>query len=355
MLERINGARAARGLPGLRWNGALAEAAMGHARDIAAHVEHTTNPVLFHVGSDGSGIDERMRRAGYRPFAWREVTGWGFGGSWEQMVGWWLNSPNHWPILYSVEVDEAGVGYVYAPGSAWGHYWVVDFGRVTSDERRVTSGGAQVYVPVVASGAGTVDLLPYMRGEHGRQFDQGHNIGGGGTQTVQVWHLGERDWLYVKGEAGEYERLGLRTGPDGAEWIWRFEDTSEGDGRMYGHFDGPGGRLGAPWLPRFAVVGRWYESRKWVQHFRKGDCVALNGGWVVDRLRVAAGPGLVRYPQSGATLGDVVTVEWSGGEVYDFALGRGCVAFGDAWRAVWFIGDVEGRADLRREEIHCFG
>jgi murein DD-endopeptidase MepM/ murein hydrolase activator NlpD len=206
--------------------------------------------------------------------------------------------------------------------------------------------------PLLPPAETTVDLLPYFQGTHRRQFDMGHDVNGGGTQTVQVWHLGPSDWLYVKGEAGEYERLGLRTW-NGAEWIFRFEDTSESPDRFYAHYMTAGGAIGAPWLPRRAVAGRWYETPKFVQHYRKGDCAKQDGGPVTDKLRLVAGPRAVLYGDSGATLPDVITVEWSGGEQYDFAAGRGCVAFRDAGRRFWFIGDLQGRPDRTYRKPGC--
>lgn len=199
---------------------------------------------------------------------------------------------------------------------------------------------------------GGIDLLPYLQGEHRRHFDMGHNVNGGGTQTVQVWHLSPTDWLYIKGESGEYERLGLRTW-QGQEWVFRLEDTSESADRFYAHYLSDGGAIGAPWMPRQAAIGRWYETPKFVQHYRKGDCAKLDGGPVTDRLRVVSGPRMAVYPDSGARVDEVITIEWSGGEQYDFAAGRGCVAFRDAGRRFWFIGDLSGRPDKAYKKPTC--
>lgn len=195
---------------------------------------------------------------------------------------------------------------------------------------------------------GKVDVLPYLRGTHRRQFDMGYS---GGTQTTQVWHLGEADWLYIKGD-GQYERLGLRMW-QGEEWIFRFEDTSESPTRFYAHYLTKGGEIGAPWFPRYAEVGRWYETGKYVQHYLKAGCVAQNGGPVTDRLRLASGPRTVSYAESGAAVARVITVEWAGGEQYDFADGGGNIAFRDATRRFWFIGIVEGRADRPYKKPGC--
>lgn len=123
MLQVLNAARGARGLASLAASSELAAAAARHAADLARH------PSLMHVGSDGSTIDSRLRDAGYAPLVWREVVGWGFDGDEAAMLDWWLHSPDHVGIVLAGDLTEAGVGYVRAPGTEWGHYWCVDFGR----------------------------------------------------------------------------------------------------------------------------------------------------------------------------------------------------------------------------------
>ena len=57
-LALVNGARMSRGLPPLEWDHTMAEAARGHAADMA------TRGVVSHQGSDGSSPNQRLRRAG---------------------------------------------------------------------------------------------------------------------------------------------------------------------------------------------------------------------------------------------------------------------------------------------------
>lgn len=214
-------------------------------------------------------------------------------------------------------------------------------------------GGRNTLPPYGSPAAESVDVLPYLRGLHRVQFDQEYIINGkGGTQTTQVWHLGANDWLYIKGEAGEYERLGLRMW-QGQEWIYRFEDTSESDTRFYAHYISEGGMIGAPWFPRFAEVGKWYETTKFVQHYLKAGCVKQNSGRVTDRLRLLDLPRIKTYAESGRTLLSVITLEWGGGEQYDLAEGRGNVGFRDATRNFWFMGDLAGRADRAFSKPVC--
>ena len=203
--------------------------------------------------------------------------------------------------------------------------------------------------PPAPSPVKRVDLLPFLRGDHRRAFDMGYDRG---TQNVQVWHLSGTDWLYIKGENGEYEHLGLRLW-NGEEWIFRFEDTSESPERLYAHYERQGGALGAPWFPRYAEVGRWYETTKFVQHYLKAGCKPKEGQTVTDRLRLTSWPRAVTYAASLARLDEIVTIEWGGGEQYDFGRGRGCVAFRDANRLFWYIGDVQGRADKQWKKPDC--
>jgi lysozyme len=223
------------------------------------------------------------------------------------------------------------------------------------DAVKWTDGTATEPVPppvVTPPPARTVDLLPFIRGDHRRQFDMGYDgSGGSGTQTVQVWHLSADDWLYVKGD-GQYERLGLRTW-NGQPWIFRFDDTSESAERFYAHYIKEGGAIGAPWFPRFAEVGRWYETTKYVRHYLKAGCVPQNGGTVTDKLRLVSWPRPVTYAASLARLDAIVTLEWANAEQYDFGIGRGCVAFRDANRTFWYIGDVAGRDDRPYRKPGC--
>lgn len=196
-----------------------------------------------------------------------------------------------------------------------------------------------------------VDVLPFIKGTHKTQFDKEYRLASGttGTETVQIWHLSDVDWLHIK-NMGQYWKLGLRT-IDNVEYIVFFEDTSESYNRLFAHFQNRVSAIGAPWLPRYMVPGVWYNFPKYVQHYTKknwnngkwsGDCDIANGGDVVDRIKLVSKP-YTRDYESGKSL-EVITLEWSGGEQYDFAGGN--VAFrntrGDNY---WFMQWLEGRED----------
>ena len=128
MIDRINEIRAAHGLPSLSENAMLTQAAHDHAADLSRN-DWLIEQRRWHDGSDGSTIGARLTRAGYRGARWLENVGHGFGGDEARMMDWWMASPVHRAAILSPDVTEAGAVKLYAPGSPWGFYWVVDFGR----------------------------------------------------------------------------------------------------------------------------------------------------------------------------------------------------------------------------------
>jgi len=112
------------GLPPLKFNPRLREAALQHSQDMA------DNNFFSHTGSDGSTLADRIRRAGY--------TGWqlageniaaGFTEPWALLYS-WMQSDHRLNIL-SVYFNEIGIGLVYDPGDTFGpyyYYWTQDFG-----------------------------------------------------------------------------------------------------------------------------------------------------------------------------------------------------------------------------------
>ena len=99
----------------LTWNGLLEKAAIAHARDMAK------NDHFDHVGTDGSEIDTRINRTGYKWMQIGENIAWGYNNVRETMIG-WIKSPSHCQQLMSNKVTEMGA-------SRHGKYWVQDFGK----------------------------------------------------------------------------------------------------------------------------------------------------------------------------------------------------------------------------------
>ena len=181
ILDRINTARMAHGLAPLSPNVQLTAAANRHVQDIARNPWITAGD--SHIGSDGSSAGERIRQAGYTGEMSRECTGWGWGDFGDgAQVAWWLDSPPHRAILLNPTLNEAGVAFQTAIAPAqWERYWVVDFGRggatMPPEPPKPPTLPYQSYISiVVAGGAKTVDLLPYLRGD-GRAYRVGNSRG----------------------------------------------------------------------------------------------------------------------------------------------------------------------------------
>lgn len=366
MINRINAQRAARGLPALAENVQLGQAAAKHAADLAA------NPWLidsgrFHEGSDGSTIQSRMVAEGYQPAWYAEVVGWGFGdadpavtaGEFDRMVSWWMDSPAHRDTLLSTQQDEIGAGYVYRPGSQWGHYYCVVCGKrvgapTPPPPPPPPPGDHVVYVPVVVGGrdmppTGAVDLLAYLRGD-GRSYRVTNATGG--NEIFQSQAEGDR-FYQVKA----WEDLSVVNWEEfvvAGEFIGRDVDTSPGGGRFYRQF-------GAPWVRRWMQVGESFTRRKRVQFYQLHDCapLAAHSGEVTDTITLVARHERYTF-RTLMNLPDVLELRWEqGGERYFFAAGFGLVAWERAhqdansprWSAIAEMRPTTPR--LKRLAIDC--
>jgi hypothetical protein len=325
MITRINAARAANGLPPLSASVQLANAAARHSADLASS-PWLIDTGQWHTGSDGSDIGERIRREGYNAIRFLEVTGWGFQGDSDAMFNWWMNSPVHRAAILSPAVDEAGVGYLYAPGAPWGSYWTVDFGRrgagvptppPPEPPRPYTS-----HVPIVtAPGAVHLDLLPYLRGD-GRSYRVGNSRGS--FEVFQSQTEGDR-FYQVKAwdDQSVVNWEGFRSDE---EYIRRDVDTSPGGDRFYRQFD-------APWVRRRMAIGQTFTQAKRVQFYRLENCVPIEqfSGDVIDSIQLVAHHREYTFPARdwpAVTLPDVVELEWvQGGETYLYARNYGLVGW----------------------------
>ncbi|GGL11730.1 CAP domain-containing protein [Deinococcus radiotolerans] len=108
--------------PALTWNAPLAQAAQGHATDMA------TQNYFSHTSKDGRTFSQRITNAGYTPYrtigeniAAGQTTP-------QAVVDGWLKSEGHCRNIMNPSFKELGVGYAYAGTSTYKHYWVQDFG-----------------------------------------------------------------------------------------------------------------------------------------------------------------------------------------------------------------------------------
>lgn len=346
MLAAINAARVERGVHALAAEGRLAAAARVHAADMGAH------PGLVHVGSDGSTIEERVRRAGYAPARWGEVVAWGWQGEVGPAVAWWLASPDHVGYVLSADFTEIGVGYAVGAGP-WGHYWVVDLGRPVDGAPPAPPRPYVSYAPVVVGaptgGPGGIDLLPYLCGD-GRAYRVGNQRG---TFEVFQSQVGDGRFYQVKAwddlSVVHWEEFVVS-----GEFIGRDVDTSPGGGRFYRQF-------GAPWVRRWMRPGERFAQGKRVQFYRLDGCdpVEASSGNVTDTIELVE---QLRGWRSvfGVEVEDAITLRWvEGGEWYTYGRGWGLVGWRRAhadeqspvWSAVSELRPGVGR--LERLRVGC--
>lgn len=120
-LASLNAERAARNLPKLKLNPALEKAAESHACDNAKR--HS----ISHESSDGSKLQHRLRRVGYKFTKAAENTGRGF-SSGERAVEWWMNSPGHKDNILMQGIQDVGIGIALSSAPDSKLHWTVVVG-----------------------------------------------------------------------------------------------------------------------------------------------------------------------------------------------------------------------------------
>ena len=139
LLQELNAARtrpqmcSAAALPAarpVRWNPALAAAATSHSADMARR------DLFGHRGSDGSTVEQRVRRQGYTPLAAGESIA---GGDYnaDSLVNTWLGNERHCRTLMDPAFTEVGASCASHKGSDWGTYWTMVMGNRSEPVRRV--------------------------------------------------------------------------------------------------------------------------------------------------------------------------------------------------------------------------
>ena len=122
LLTLYNQARAAAGVPALRYSAVLETAARAHAKDCA------TRGFGSHVGSDGADTKTRLMRAGYAASkAWGENWAWGRSATqaWDMWFTQEYPSGPHRDNILSARYTEVGFGIIASQG---GFYYIADFG-----------------------------------------------------------------------------------------------------------------------------------------------------------------------------------------------------------------------------------
>lgn len=108
MAQQLNAARASSGLPALRYDRQLSQAATLHACDMVRH------GFFGHRGTDGSNSHQRVLQAGFNSCLTAENLAWGYDQS-SQIVGGWLQSSGHRRNMLSRDARNFGIGVVDSP------------------------------------------------------------------------------------------------------------------------------------------------------------------------------------------------------------------------------------------------
>jgi uncharacterized protein YkwD len=121
ILQSINGARTANGLPPLTLQNQLNAAALAHSADMACH------SYLDHNGSDKSTHASRLTAHGYK-YTYESENIFA-GGDAQDAFEWWMNSPFHRGNILNKKATQIGIGYAYFASSQFGGYYTLNFAR----------------------------------------------------------------------------------------------------------------------------------------------------------------------------------------------------------------------------------
>lgn len=101
----------------IKWNDALAKAALDHSNDMHAQ------DYFSHTGKNGSKFSQRAKDAGYTGFPTGENIAWGYRSE-EDVVKGWLESTGHCNNIMNGNSNEIGIAR-----SAEGNYWTMVLGK----------------------------------------------------------------------------------------------------------------------------------------------------------------------------------------------------------------------------------
>lgn len=130
----INAYRSRRGLGPVRVDPTLANTAAEHALDLAR------SGLTGHSGSDGSNPADRALRNGYVFDNIGENASAGRTDL-DDVIRAWIDSPGHRRNLTLHPASDFGLAHVVAPGTRYGHYWVLLMGEQRSPAAPPGSGG----------------------------------------------------------------------------------------------------------------------------------------------------------------------------------------------------------------------
>ena len=148
----INQERAAVGLPPLRIDTRLQNAARRHSEDMAVH------DFFSHTGSDGTKSWDRATQEGYIWTSFGENIAAGQTTPEQVVAAWMASTSGHKELILDNTKEHIGVGFVYLDDGNpvdWDHYWTADIGA--TDEDRLAPplvcdpSALQVYLPLIVA------------------------------------------------------------------------------------------------------------------------------------------------------------------------------------------------------------
>lgn len=141
----INAAREMVGLHRLEHSYQLNLAAQAHTDEAAF------GTVNVHIGADGSTPYDRVEKTNYvEGFLVGEATAWGFNSA-RAAVQFWLDSPDHRPLLFNHEVDQVGVGQSTNYDTTYAWYWTAEFASYEIPTTALLYNGPAPILPATAT------------------------------------------------------------------------------------------------------------------------------------------------------------------------------------------------------------
>ncbi|HLF26491.1 MAG TPA: CAP domain-containing protein [Anaerolineae bacterium] len=190
LLNRINALRVASGQAPLELNDQLIAAAQRHSQDMA----NTGN--VSHTGSDGSGIEQRIRDSGYGPTfpAWGENIYGGGLAPVEDAWSFWTHSTVHRNNLLNERYREIGIGVVT---SASGTYFTLTFGARPGVLPFFVDQGSLLTSPEVTLTLSNEEATPDngSSGTMGRAVEI--RVGAGEDLSAAAWQVWQRSMPFT--------------------------------------------------------------------------------------------------------------------------------------------------------------
>jgi uncharacterized protein YkwD len=120
--ELVNAARADAGLPALRWDARLADAASDYAATMGV------GGFFSHTGPGGERLTDRAEAAGYLDWSFLGENLAAGQPTPERVVAAWMASQTHRANVLAAEACRIGVGHAAAAQGRYDEYWVMEIG-----------------------------------------------------------------------------------------------------------------------------------------------------------------------------------------------------------------------------------